>query len=122
MRALFDKDLALRAWWRADGEIFDENLGWIAFVEGNHVFSAGTLNWLGPADSATLRDQQGRPCLWAGDAEIGPQARYRRPLRPARRLPPAPPLGPLPARRPVMVPQPLEGWSELSFKDYLGQP
>ena len=121
MKALFDKDLELRAWLRRDGEIFDQNLAWIAFVEGDHGFSAGTLSWLGPADGTTLRDQQGRPCLWAGDAEIGLQMRYQRPLRPAKREPPASPLGPLRARRPVMVPQPPLGWSELSFKAWLGQ-
>jgi hypothetical protein len=119
MIPLFDKDTELQAWIGKDGNVFNLEMEWIAFIEHGHVFSAESIEWLGPVDGFTFLDQSGRPFLWSPKSKIRGQLPSLRPLKPLRPLQPLQPLRPLDPLRPLQPLTPLGGWSNLTERKLL---
>ena len=121
MTPIFDADNFLVAWF--DGQyLFDLDNEWVAFHERANIFSThGT--WLGPLRDGSFLDFEGRPVAWlalpgarpAGGLRPSAPMNARRPLPPKR---PLRPRTPLPPGRPL---PPSEGWSPLTWPQWVGK-
>jgi len=119
VRPIFDIRISHVGWYK-DGHIFDPEVNWLAFVHQGHIFSAVTLEWLGPWNDGSLLDQQGQVVAWLdggqprGSEPPLPPPRAPRPPRPFRHVRPIHP------RRPLFPQQPASGWSMLAWHEWLG--
>ena len=109
MTPLFDKDCNLMGWMEPGKYIFDTGMNWVAFIDGDNVWSAETGNWLGQVYGRNIRDTQGKTVFWNPDQDI------------ENTLPPLPPVRPLRPQQPLQPLTPLEGWSELGWIEFLSQ-
>ncbi|WP_415927015.1 4-fold beta flower protein [Mesorhizobium argentiipisi] len=119
MIALFGRDCSPVAWLHDSGNIFDQDLKFVALVRGGNVFRAFDVAWLGPVDHTTLMDRTGLPVTFGNG--YAPKSRLAplEPVQPLKPLKPLQPLRPLPPPTPLVPLVPLGGWSALDFDEYL---
>lgn len=61
MEPLYDANVNLVGWIEPGHHIFDTNMNWLAYVAGDHAWSANGGNWCGPVvDATTCLDRSGR--------------------------------------------------------------
>ncbi|MCP1573603.1 hypothetical protein J2S30_001982 [Herbaspirillum rubrisubalbicans] len=120
MKAVFDKDANLVAWFD-DKNLFDINLSWVAFVVGGNVFSANRSTWLGPYDKGSFQDRTGKPVAWVQGTNPHGGMRPMTPMHPMRPMTPMRPMRPMTPMRPMRPMVPLGGWSTLTFAEWLAQ-
>jgi hypothetical protein len=118
MTPIFDSDAQLVGWF--DGEhIFDTDQNWKAFVRNGHVFSAESLDWLGPVHDGSFLDTRGKPVGWLSGSSPSGTLTPLTPLRPLRPLTPLKPLRPLTPLKPLKPLTPLGGWSDSTWHAWL---
>lgn len=119
MTPIFDPHADLLGWF--DGEhVFDTELNWVAFIDDGHVFSADSLEWLGPLHEGSFLDTHGKPVAWLTGSSPSSTLAPLRPLIPLRPLTPLTPLMPLTPLKPLVPLTPLGGWSILDWSEWLG--
>jgi hypothetical protein len=122
MLPLFDQETELVGWLNTnDGNVFDTEMGWIAFVQNGHAWSAETGNWLGSVNGLTMLDQDGRPVAWS--TKQAPQGTMKPPTPPPPMMPltPLTPLNPLNPLQPMRPLIPIGGWSDMSWEEWITQ-
>jgi hypothetical protein len=118
MEPLYSVDCQLVGWIRRGHDIWDIHMNWVAYVVGNHAWSAQTGDWLGPVNALTCFDQDGRVVAWNPKQVIRGIVKPEHPEKPAERIRPEQPIQPERPARPVMpiwpVP-PMEAWSDVTW-------
>ena len=122
MLPLFDQETELVGWLNAnDGNVFDTEVQWVAFVQNGHAWSAETGNWLGAVNGITMLDQDGRPVAWS--TEQAPKGTMKPPTPPPPMMPlkPLTPLNPFNPLQPMHPLIPIGGWSDMSWEEWIKQ-
>lgn len=119
MTPVFDRNTNLVGWFNGTN-FFDLNLNWVAFESNGHVFSSRSLAWLGPLQNGSFQDQNGKAVAWLEGVSPSNSLKPLMPLRPLQPLLPLRPLRPLNPLKPLAPLTPLGGWSQLSWKQWLG--
>ncbi|MEP6505889.1 MAG: GNAT family N-acetyltransferase [Betaproteobacteria bacterium] len=121
MTPIFDADTRLVAWF--DGQyLFDLANDWVAFHDRGNVFSTAGA-WLGPLSHGSFLDREGRPVGWLAVPGARPTGGLR-PSAPMNAMRPLPPKRPLHPRTPLPPGRPLppsEGWSALTWLQWVGK-
>jgi hypothetical protein len=119
--ALFDKDCELVGWIYPGEHIFDIDMDWVAFISGNHAWSAESGDWLGAVKGLLCLDRQGKPVAWNPKERVAGTSVPSKPSRASRASKPSRPSKPSKPSRPSEPSTPNGGWSPLSFFGWLAQ-
>jgi hypothetical protein len=122
MTPVYDADTRLVAFFDGQHVFAAGSLEWLAFHSRGDVFAAASGHWLGPFHEGSFLDRAGRPVAWLVGATPAARLGAAAPLALQRPLPPKRPLhprAPLAPRRPLV---PVDGWSALSWDQWLGRP
>ena len=119
MIPLFDKDLQLVGWMRPGQHIWDSDLEWLAYIRNGHAWSQKDRKWIGPVGEGTCIDRDGHVVAWSPGAPLQGAPPSERPPHVPGRPRPARPVSPARPARPVQPAPPPEGWSSLSFEQWI---
>lgn len=121
MEALYSPKCDLVGWLQPGKAIFDPDMKYVAFIANEHAWSAKTGNWLGPSDHTNFLDRSGKPVTFG--ARYTPKGRMAPmiPMRAMKPMVPMKPMKPMKPMRPMKPMTPMNGWSQMSFEEWINQ-
>lgn len=121
MLPLYDKDLRLVGWMKTGEHLWDADLEWLAYIRDGHAWSELSRKWIGPVGDGICLDRDGLLVAWSpGKIVPDPGSAKHPPHVPGRPRPVRPPR-PHGVKRPEKLFTPKQGWSLMTFEQWLAQ-
>lgn len=122
MDPLYDKKANFVGWLSEHSNVFDKDLKWVAYINGNYVWARKTRVWIGVLKGTNLLDRKGRIVAWSTNGPVvGGLGFTEAPLDIGPPLLAVMPIIHQVPLHPGYAPQPAGEWSKLTFTQWLHQ-